>query len=441
MTATPRSASWKWWIAGLLLTATMINYLDRQTLSILSVRITKALSLSEEQYGNLEFAFGWAFAVGSLGFGFLVDRINVRWLYPTVLLGWSLSGIATGFATTYEELFVCRTVLGLFEAGHWPCALTTIQRVMLNKDRHLGNSMLQSGAAFGAILTPPVVLAIIRWADPGEAARTAHLALGGGMAIAATGPAPTVWNLPFIIVGAVGSIWVFAWLALIRTSDLQSDSTVDTAKPEAAGNWWKAFLDPRFWALFVVVVCLNTTWQLIRAWLPKFMQNGRGYSETDALLFNSAFYISADVGCLISGTIALWLGRRGWNVHRTRIGVYVICSLLAALTAVAAVLPKGDALLVVLLLTAAGALGLFPCYYSFVQELSRKHLGKVSGMLAGLGWFLSSPLQKAFGRWVDYARSYDLPFALTGLVPMIGAVALLVLWRKERGGDANPQSS
>ena len=135
-----RPSSWKWLVTGLLLAATMINYMDRQTLANLAVRITDAFGLNNEQYGNLEFAFGWAFATGSLLFGYLVDRVSVRWLYPVVLLGWSAARALTGLARTYEELMACRVILGLFEAGHWPCALVTTQRLLSRQQRTLGNS-------------------------------------------------------------------------------------------------------------------------------------------------------------------------------------------------------------------------------------------------------------------------------------------------------------
>ena len=90
-----RTQAWIWWVSGLLLLATMLNYMDRQTLANLSPRITKELSLSNELYGNMEWGFGWAFAAGSLFFGFLSDRISVRFLYPGVLLAWSSIGVLT----------------------------------------------------------------------------------------------------------------------------------------------------------------------------------------------------------------------------------------------------------------------------------------------------------------------------------------------------------
>src|SRR5438128_2728506 len=87
-----REGQWQWWVCALLLLATTINYMDRQTLANAAVRVTSEFHLSEEQYGNLETGFGWAFAAGSLFFGFVADRVSVRWLYPTVLALWSLVG-------------------------------------------------------------------------------------------------------------------------------------------------------------------------------------------------------------------------------------------------------------------------------------------------------------------------------------------------------------
>jgi ACS family hexuronate transporter-like MFS transporter len=431
MTAPPKPSAWTWAVCGLLLLATTINYLDRQTLANLSVRVTTALSLSEEQYGDLEFAFGWSFAAGSLLFGVLADRFNVRWLYPAVLVGWSAAGIATGFARGYWDLLLCRSVLGLFEAGHWPCALTTVQRLLAKPQRHLGNSVLQSGAAIGAILTPPIVLGIVRWADPQEPFRLALQAGAGGWT-ALPNPTPPVWNLPFIVVGLGGLAWVLLWLVFVRSVDLakRPEDEPQSGSPVSA---WSLLWDRRIVALFVMVCALNSTWQLIRAWLPKFLQTGRGYAEAEALWFNSAFYIAADVGCLGSGAIAVWLARRGLSVHAARLGVYGTCATLTALTTVVAVLPAGWLLMGVLLVLAAGALGLFPCYYSFVQELPAAHLGTLSGFLAAAGWFVSSPFQKLFGLVVDATGSYDLVFALTGLPPLLGLLAMLFLWRERHG--------
>ena len=98
-----RSTRWRWSVCGLLLLATMLNYMDRQTLANAAVRITREFHLNQEQYGNIEAVFAYAFAAGSLVFGWLADRVSVRWLYPTVLTLWSLAGKCLSGRTTIRR--------------------------------------------------------------------------------------------------------------------------------------------------------------------------------------------------------------------------------------------------------------------------------------------------------------------------------------------------
>ena len=408
MEPTSRSTRWQWWVSGLLLLATMVNYMDRQTLANLAVRVTQQFELSNEQYGDLELVFGIAFAVGSLFFGIVADRVSVRLLYPTILVAWSAVGVATGMSTGYLSLLVCRGLLGFFEAGHWPCALIVTQAVMSRGNRVMGNSILQSGASLGAILTPIVIRLMI--------GNNTH---------------PDAWRLPFFAIGGAGLIWAIAWIAIIRPGDLRRDTSTNA---EAVGDqvplgWVMQLLtDRRFWALALMVISINTSWQLVRAWLPKFLQEGRGYSEAEALYFNSVYFIFTDVGCIAAGAAAMWLVRAGLRVHTSRVIVYFVCSLLAALTTVAAVLPQGWPLLATLLCVAAGTLGVFPCYYSFTQEVTVAHMGRLTGMLSFIGWMASSPTQKLFGYVVDRTDSYDLNLAILGWAPLAGLIAFLILW-------------
>jgi len=186
--------------------------------------------------------------------------------------------------------------------------------------------------------------------------------------------------------------------------------------------------DRRFWALIFMVISINTSWQLIRAWLPKFLQEGRNYSEVEALYFNSLYFVATDVGCIVAGIVTLWLTRRGMKVHRSRVIVYLLCSMLAALTTVAAFLPHGWLLLGTLLAVAAGTLGVFPCYYAFTQELTTQYMGRLTGLLSFTGWLASSPMQKLFGYLVDRTGSYDFNLAILGWFPMVGLIAFLLLW-------------
>ncbi len=385
--------------------ATTINYMDRMTLSSASVRVTRELGLNDTQYGNLELAFGWAFAAGSLVFGFLADRWRVYFLYPAVLGAWSLMGMITGWSHGYAQLLVCRALLGFFEAAHWPCALKTTFVLLSEKDRTMGNSMLQSGASIGAIITPQI-MKLLMTEEAGS------------------------WRTTFVAIGAIGFLWVLIWFFCLRPRDLlQPASTLPATGPPMLLR--TILRSGRFWAVALLLTGAQVVWQIYRVWLMKFLQTGRGYGESAALNFNSFYYIATDVGCLLAGGISLWLiGRRGMNPHEARRLVYAGACLLTSLSIFLPWLERGWLLLVIMLLIGAGALALFPCYYSFVQDLSSSHVGKLTGLLSLWGWAVTSPMHSFFGMLIDYSKSYDLGLVIAGLFPWLGVIAMKVLWRR-----------
>jgi len=396
-----RPQFWKWYVCGLLLLATTINYMDRVTLANASVRVTKEFGLSEEQYGNLELVFGWAFAAGSLVFGFLADRLKVYWLYPVVLAGWSVMGMISGWTSSYTELLMCRLCLGFFEAGHWPCALKTTFALLDEKDRTMGNSVLQSGASIGAIITPQIMKALMT-DDIGS------------------------WRGAFVIVGAVGLGWVVVWFISMRPRELETASPPE--KTSDGPGSLALILSRRFWALALLITGTQTVWHIYRVWMMKFLQTGRGYSEAAALNFQSAYYIATDVGCILAGVISIWLAKRGLDAHGARRRVYATACLLTSLSVFIPWLPQGWLLLGVLLVIGGGALALFPCYYSFVQEVSATHVGRVTGLLSMWVWAVTSPLHTLFGWIADQTGSYDKGLVIAGLAPWLGVIAMKLLW-------------
>ncbi len=465
-----RGSVWKWWVCGLLLLATMINYVDRLTVNLMSEEIKGAFSLNDRDYGYLESGFGSAFALGAIIMGFLADRVNVRLLYPLAVIGWSLAGFATGLAQGFTSLLLCRFMLGLAEAGNWPCALRTTQRILPPEERTLGNSILQSGAAIGAVITPLIVLSL--------------LSLTGS------------WRYPFLVVGTLGMFWAFLWLGSIHKEDLEISPgnasasliqilgvlvlllSVDVAVhllcapgpgQRAAGHsawiplgvkvlttglgiacvflWLERATrnegerrpgDPppvprsqfirRFWVLIALTVTINLNWHFFRTWLPPFLRNQHGYSRNDVGWFSMLYYLSSDSGSLLVGFAVLGLTRWGLRVHTSRVLVFAICALTCCLSLAAAVLPTGPLLLGVLLLIAFAALGVFPVYYSLTQELTARHQGKLVGATGCICWMSMALMQELAGESVMVTGSYSLGMSLAGLCPMVGLIALVLLW-------------
>jgi ACS family hexuronate transporter-like MFS transporter len=477
----PRSRSWKWWVCGLLLLATTINYMDRLTLNQMADPIMTHFGMDPRQYGQLESAFGMAFAIGAIIFGWLADRINVRWLYALAVLAWSLAGFSTGLSQGFLTLLLFRFLLGLAEAGNWPCALRTTQHILTPSERTMGNGILQSGAAVGAAIIPFIVLPFIDRAEG--------------------------WRVPFLIVGAVGMAWVAFWLLGVRSGDLQRRETpkvtllsvvgllvvllalfallaVDVgvhvwfapavSKPVLgaatgpiaarvlgepsmvpviakviltavgvagvfAWMWCVTRGDPeldravffrRFWVLALVVVVINANWHYFRAWLPLFLQRVHHYSLADTQWFSAAYYVSTDLGALAAGFMTLRLARGGLPVHWSRMTVFCTCALITTLSVVAAYLPAGPLLLGVFLLIGFGALGLFPNYYSFSQELTTRYQGKLTGALGCICWLSMSLLHEAVGDAITRTGSYSEAVGAAGLLPLLAVAALLLFWGK-----------
>ena len=428
--AHPRSSAWKWTVCGLLFLATMMMYMDRQTLAQMATRICEELHLSNEQYGSLEMAFGFAFAAGAIVNGIIADRVNIRWLYPVMLVGWSVAGIATAWSveigqtlvvaipwltsdlaeattteissrTAFVGLLLCRIVLGFFESGHWPCALITVQRLLTANDRPLGNSVLQSGASVGSVLTPLAVMALLT-TQAGS------------------------WRQPFVVIGVAGMTWVLPWLLIVRGNDLarRDPPAADSGMPEI--EWLT--LVRRIAVLLAIVIPINMTWQYFRAWLPKMLGEQHGYSESFIFGFTIAYYLVADVGCLAVGIAVKVLTARAWNVHTARVLTFVCCAMLCALSALAAKLPAGPALLATLLAIGFGSLGLFPTYYALAQDISTKNQGLMGGALGCTTWIITSIMQRYVGKSIDETHSYAAGLFWVGQAPIIACLALGLFW-------------
>lgn len=412
--------------------ATLLNYMDRQVLPQIATELKDTYGLNDARYGQVAGNFAQAFAFGSIFFGFIADRIGPRLLYPFVLIGWSAAGLATplmrdaAFVAQFEKpgepgsgayywLLYCRSLLGFFEAGHWPCALLTARQILVARDRPLGNGLLQSGASLGAILVPLYVMAVRK--------------LGGG------------WEVAFWTIGAAGLLWVPLWLALVRRRDLSQGETPvgeahETSEEKKQGAFpashprspfeWVRFVRV-YLTLFAVILGIGASWQFIREWLPKFLKESQGFSADVADTIVPLYYISAELGCFAAGALVLWLVGRGRDVHSARVIGYAVFALFTASAALAP-LAGGWVGVTLIVIAGAGILGLHPLYYALVQELPAKHMAILSGSLAAVGWLVVAEVQKGMGAHINATKSYDIGFYIAGLAPLMGLVALLLLW-------------
>ncbi|MBM4059204.1 MAG: MFS transporter, partial [Planctomycetes bacterium] len=262
---------------------------------------------------------------------------------------------------------------------------------------------LQSGTSVGSILTPLVMWLLI--------VRLGHS-----------------WRLAFQIVGLVGTAWIVAWLAITHESDfhLRAAAPGDVAGDERDG------LVRKIVAVLVVVTIINTVWQILRAWVPKILQQEHGYGEEFTLWFTAGWFAISDVGCIAAGYLAWRLAGAGWSVKRSRVATFAACCIPCVGLVAMPWLAAGPLLLAVVLVAGAGALGMFPIYYSFTQDISRRHQGLVTGVASFVAWVASAWFQKPFGRLADQTGSFSVGLAAAGAVTLVALAAWAVLWPEER---------
>ncbi|HEX9006754.1 MAG TPA: MFS transporter, partial [Bacteroidota bacterium] len=178
---------YRWTVCALLFFATTINYIDRQILGILAPELEKIFHWTEIDYGYIVTAFSTAYAIGLLIFGRLIDRFGTKIGYTISISLWSIAAMGHAIVTSVTGFGVARFFLGLGEAGNFPAAIKGVAEWFPKKERAFATGVFNSGANIGAVLAPLVV----PW-----------LAVTYG------------WYTAFIVTGALGFVWVVAWVAL-----------------------------------------------------------------------------------------------------------------------------------------------------------------------------------------------------------------------------------
>lgn len=414
----PRSTiipAWKWSVVVMMLFATVINYMDRQTLGSLATFIKADFNLNEQGYGNLEAWFGYTYAIFLVIAGFMADRWDLRWLYPIALLVWSIAGFATGFVETLLQLQICRAVLGAGEAFNWPVAVGVIRRIIPRETRGFANGVFNSGMTLGAVLTPVLVIGMV-------------------------GPHGEGWRRLFVLIGAAGSIWVFLWLFVTRGSRAEEMSrrTQDQTVTTAMVPFFDLFSMRTFWITLAVGISVNMSWHFYRVWLPRHLVVDLRFSDQQLQYLLIAFYLTADVGSIAIGFITRKLVSPRRSVERTRKIVLLLAAILC-LSATLVIFNPGRAVMVPLYcLVGAGIMGVFVMFYAFVQDISPGHTSKCVGMIGASAWFINSRLHPMVGHFADTHSPAIGKFApmilIAGVLPLLAAFFALT-WPEKREPD------
>jgi ACS family hexuronate transporter-like MFS transporter len=406
----------RWIIIGLVFFATLINYIDRLTISVLAPLITKELNLSNTEFGGIATWFLFAYTISQALSGKLYDRIGIKKGFTVSIVVWSLAAMAHAFATGIRSLSFFRFMLGLGEAGNWPGAAKTVAEWFPARQRALGMAIFNSGAAIGSIVAPPIIVGI-----------TAYFGH---------------WQETFVITGLLGFIWLIAWwliydkpeshkwitkeeLAVIREGEA-GDGTEETKRPPAVG-WFELLRYRQTWSVVIARFLVDPVWWLYITWLPLFLNQVHGFDLKQIGLFAWVPYVAADAGSLFGGWLSGFLISRGWSVNAARKSVIAFAALLMPAGILAAFTPDSMTALALIGVVLFG----FQVWINNVQTLPSdfypsEAVGSVAG-LGGTGAGIGSMIFIFTTGWVVDHFSYTPILITAGLLAPIGTIALFAL--------------
>ena len=274
-------------IIGFAFLATVINYLSRQTLSVIAPTLKEQWGITDSQYGLIISAFLLAYALANGVSGVIIDRVGSKIGYALFVLWWSVSGILHAAARGPWSFGACRFLLGMGEAGNWPAAVKVISEWFRPEERTLAAGIFNSGSSRGGVIAPPLV---------------AWLAIRGG------------WRSAFAVTGGLGLVWVAAWSAIYR-----SPSSAGPKRRTVPPISDKRLKRTRFMVFFTLSkVCVDPVWYFYIFWIPKYLSNVFGFTLADIGRTAWIPFVTADVGNLAGGALTGWLIRRRWPIPVAR---------------------------------------------------------------------------------------------------------------------------
>ena len=420
----------RWIIIGLIFFATLINYIDRLTISVLAPAIVADLKLTNTEFGGIATWFLLAYTISQTLSGKLYDRIGIKKGFTISIVVWSLAAMAHAFATGLRSLSSFRFILGLGEAGNWPGAAKTVAEWFPARQRALGMGIFNSGAAIGSIVAPPVIIGL-----------TAYF---GGH-----------WQTTFLVTGALGFLWLILWLLLYETpkrhrwltrdeyalisSDENEKEPVhapeanvsadpERTAPDAKAAGWSQLLAYRqTWAIVLARFLVDPVWWLYITWLPLFLHQVHGFDLKQIGLFAWVPFVAADAGSLFGGWFSGFLIGRGWTVNGARKLVIAASACLMPAGILAAFTPDAMTALALIAVVLFG----FQAWINNVQTLPSDFypanaVGSVAG-LGGTGAGIGSMIFIFTTGWVVDHFSY-VPILITaGILAPVGTLVLFAV--------------
>lgn len=369
----------RWWVIGLIALATVINYIDRQSINVLWPEIAEQLypdkspDERKEIYSWISIIFVFSYAFGQAIFGKIFDKIGTRLGFALSISVWSIATALHAVVKSFAGFAIFRSILGVAEAGNWPGAAKGNAEWFPTKERAFAQGLFNSGAAIGGIISIPLI---------------AFLAIHFS------------WQMIFVLVGLVGLLWLVPWMYLVKSppsthpwiTDEEREYILTGQKNEeqTEGEEVEEVYTPttgqllrhkQSWGVIIASAAIDPIWWLFVLWIPIYLFEVFGMDVKGIGLYGWVPYVGAMLGAWFGGLLAQNRIKAGWSVDRTRKMVITLGGLIM-LPALLAMASPGSPIVAVL--TMAVILFGFQTAIGNVQTLPSDFFsGKTVGTLAG----------------------------------------------------------
>ena len=398
-------ANLRWRVAVLVSAAIAISYLDRQTLPVAVLAISRDIPLSNAQFSALQSAFLFAYALMYAGGGKLVDSVGTRRGFTVIMLFWSLACASHGLATGFAMLVASRFLLGVGEGGGFPAATRAVAEWFPTKDRATAMGIINAGTAVGAVLAPPLIATILAYSS---------------------------WRWIFVITGGMGLVWVAGWRWSCRAASETFAEAPGNPPPHAAGgsttasSWIQLFRLRETWGLVVAKFLSDAAWFFYLFWLPKYLYDARGFDIKAVGTLAWMPSAAAGVGCLLGGGFSSYLLRRRFSLGVAR---KVALGISAALMPFVILIPQ---------VAVSWAIALFCIAYFGQQSWStlvmvlptdlfpQDVVGSVAGLVGFGGAMGGIAFGEVAGYLLDHGVGYSTVFRAAGTLHILAFLIILI---------------
>ena len=419
----------RWWVIGLIALATVINYIDRQSINVLWPEISEQLypdktgDERKEIYAWISIIFVFSYAFGQAIFGRIFDWIGTRLGFVLSIGVWSIATALHAVARSFAGFAIFRSILGVAEAGNWPGATKGNAEWFPTKERAFAQGLFNSGAAVGGIISIPLIAFLSVFFS---------------------------WQMIFILVGLIGLLWLIPWLYLVKappkkhpwiTEDErkyilegQKNEEIDADDESDAGykpNTSQLLSHRQSWGVILASAAIDPIWWLFVFWIPIYLFEVYGMDVKGIGIYGWVPYVGAMLGAWFGGLLAQNRIKAGWTVNRTRKMVITVGSLIM-LPALLAMANPGAPITAVLIM--AVILFGFQTAIGNVQTLPSDFFsGKTVGTLAGYAG-MSAKLTAAgltyLVPWLTLGGNYTPAFIIGAALAIIALASVWILCGK-----------